>query len=343
MSAMISTISEAIPTGFEHTPLAYAAAGIAVAGVAVDFVKNRLEAQEMNEGLPLADPEMNQEIEHATRWSARREKLGHLAAVGFFAFGTFHLAHPTNERNVTRGDASIVIDASYASSVEDMKSTSGSETTRFTASLEGSVDAASDNHVPFSFVLEGNGAKVVARTPANGIDIAQTKNQLNGALNPYFQNGEALGSGVEQAVPLAGADPNKIVVIASNVNAADTQKLETLETTLKSEHSTADIYAVVVGSGAGHFNVATDQLSSPVDTASFVKILGADHVQTAQSSDEVTNDINRIISTTLEQKTKEPINLYLDIALGFAALSGLLAVGRRASGITNRLRRLRRN
>jgi hypothetical protein len=332
IGAIPTQVVEALHPTFQTPGYALAGAAIIATGVLLDMRKRSVENAILADSQHVADPDVAERVSRGLNSTRRRERIGHYAAVLFFGLGALQLAQPYAMHTEMNGDASLVVDASYASGVADMQGDSGSTITRFQASVEGGLAAASAVDVPFSVELEGLGNIYIGTMPATNKDIAATKQKIKDNVNVTFQNGNpSFSEGAKQAAPLSGESANNIIILASNISKDDLVKLAALKAELSKTNKT--LSAVVVGAGDGTFQVATESLKSPTDVQAFTKVLGADHVKTAHSSAEVEAAVKDIVETAVISNVEEPINTYGNIALAAAVLGGLVASRRRLAGV----------
>lgn len=335
MSNTAQQAIELLHPALQNPELAVLAVSTAVGGVAVDVFKKHQEAkldrEQQADALPFADQEVGAAVTQANKRTRRIERLGHYAAIGFASLLLMQEAGPYTTQSDAKGNASIVMNAGNSADVKDMKNSDGI-VSRLDASIEGVTQAAEHNAVPFSFVMVGANAQVVDSTPGHHKDLKRTKHRIEAALNPTFRNGQKLADGAEQALPLSGERPNNIILVASNMSNNDESKLRALKLRIKKQYPEDNLYAVVVGQGEGQYSVGNEQLDSPVDPQSFEKVLGADHVQTAQSPDEIEKAITKVTDRIEVTKTKHDMHGYENLAILIGLLGAATAAYRRASG-----------
>lgn len=314
-----------------------AAAGIAVGGIVGDVRKQRLEHRIFN-GLAVADPDNASRHQKNFNRTRLEDRLRHYGAIAFLSFGALQLTHPYTTHSVTEGRASVVLPVDYQYLASDMLSTDGSPISRMQAAENGALDAARDRNVPFTFVVQGGSADVVDSTPATGKDLQATRQKIKAAINPVMQNNDSLGDGAKQALGQAGDSANKVILLASNFGNGDTEagQRSTLKAVVKNSRqpgSNSAIYAIVLGRGNATAKLPVGNIAAPVDLPGFQKMLGADHVQTAQSTRQVEQDIDKIVDANLIDTTRTPSHGYGDIAIAGAITASTLSVKRRISGV----------
>lgn len=327
-------VIEVVRPAMEDPKFAYAAVGTFIGGTALDFLKQSREANAARDAVPIADPELAGAAKITGNRTRRLARFNHYAAVAFASLMVAQESHPYTTHSHAKGSASVVIDTGYGANVRDMSADSGGTESRLDASIDGSLAAAENNDVPFSFILEGQKARVVDTTPAKHKDLKQTRRRIDQTLNPDFRNGQSLADGAEQALSLTGTGPNDIILLAANTRPDDQRDLGILARRMKRAYPEDSLHAVVVGRGAGEVQVGNVSVQSATNPGAFSRLFGRENVETAQSSTEVEQAISKIISKEQITEKKDNLHNYEHLALIAAALGAAGAIRRRLSGIT---------
>jgi hypothetical protein len=315
------------------------AVALAFAGTGLDLVKTRLEKKftrdlAENQGLKIAAPAEAEDLEKTAKRTAFRNGLAYYAGATAAAFGLVHAAGPYTDHSELKDAATIVINAGNDSEPEDMKGFNGQPTTRLVATIEGSLAAAKANKAPFSFVINGDTSRAVDSTPATNKDLKRTIYRINQALTYQMRNGSASQtSGAEEALPLAPEKSNNIILATSKIDPKDKASFKELILRIRREHPEDKVRVVVVGNGIGNYQVGTTSLTSPTDKQSFIELLGEKNVKTAESSQQVKDDIHAFMGESEVIEHRSPINTYGYVAIGSALLTIGLVAKRRLSGI----------
>lgn len=328
MAEIIDSLAQVqIPQGFENPRWLLAAGAVVLAGAVFDHLETRKD-NFLGQGVPMADPEIATLLKRGTESSTRRDKLGHYLAIGVLGLGAVQLAVPYSTSSESRGSITAIVDVSYQADVRDM----GGNTSRLNAAVDGVLQAAANNDVPFSIVAAGNSALAVDQLPAHGKNINQTYKKLSADLTPTMRNGESLDQAVVQARGLGGNESNKIVLISANPGDLSAKQP-------KSADGSSKVYVIVTGAGNGDYSVGNQALKSNSDVVGFQKLFGAANVNSAHSTKDVTNGIDKIVSEQLIKHSRHESDLPIKAAGGLAIGLALLASKRRLSGILPKRRK----
>jgi hypothetical protein len=347
MSAKAQPVIEAALHGalpqMERPAYAAAAVGVFVVGAAAERLYSHVENRQ--KAVPLADPEVAQ----AARVNGRRTRVfntaAYYAASAMLAFGVAKESLPYGAHSAANGTISVVLDGTNLGDIEDMTD-DGKPTTRLQASIDGALDSAERNKVPFAFVVDGYWSQLADSTPAEGKDLDNTRGLINRTLtssdsqgNSFRNSNPAMSPGVKGALKLANTGPNKIVVIGASLSNADAKTLTQISKELPAKYEEDSLNAVVLGRGAGKINVGGQTASSDTDVKSFTDVLGRNHVQTAQSVEEVAKAIDKVVKKVEVTDVRKRKDIFNKLFNASALLLGGIVASRKLSDLASVLKR----
>lgn len=222
----------ALHPSFENPQVLWGVAAVVVAAAGADLKKRRVENQIDAAALPVADPDIAQQLHDTVKITRRRERVGYYAGAAAITFGLLHLAGPFASHQESTGSATIVIDASNASQAQDMKGDGKGILTRFDASVEGALQSVDDRDVPFAILLGASGTRNVYSTSNSERDTNAIREAVDnvmitadGTRNTEFTNGiPSYSDAIKQGLPLSGESANNVIIIAPNTGSTDEAK-----------------------------------------------------------------------------------------------------------------------
>jgi hypothetical protein len=327
----IPSVQELIPTDFADPKYAAIAGVIAVGAIAMDRHKQNLQ-HDMVSAVSFADPESADVATADLRNVNRRERTGNFMGALLLAAAALHLAGPYSTGSSADGGAAIVMSVDFAANVKDMD---GGTKTRLEAEIDGATEAALQRDVPVTFILAGDTAQVTISTPSTNKDPVAIRQAINNKLGDRsFRNGSAIPDGVSQAEGLTNSGIDKIIILSASPN--DHLNPSKNNDIKIAEDRTHNIYAVPTGTGEGAYTAAGQDLKSSTDVAAFSALLGAEKVQQATTTQQVTDAIGNVLNDIQIKNTETPYTGFDKVFVLAGLATALLAIRRRAAGLTFR-------
>jgi hypothetical protein len=342
-SAMLGNIMPAIPTHFDRPGWLIASAAVVGAGCIMEGLASHFKSYP---AYPVADPEnataaLGPLIKEARRLTWK-ERTAMTAGTLMLGLTGVQLASPVTHSTEMHGSGTIILNVNHTGDPTD----TANHSSRLAAGINGSLAAAGNENVPFTFMVSGNSAQVVDHTPATGKDLASTAQKIDKQLTAYERNGTQINQAVTQALGFAGEGGNNVIIVASNLSGdganTSAQEAQALSAERITAGQTSRIWAILVGGYQTTLSVAGLDIPVNVDAADYESALGKNRVMQADSAAQVAQDIEQITNETLVSHQTNTDHRPEEAALAFGAAGAGMAAYQRLGGVFRAIRNRRK-